>query len=276
MCPLDEAHLLAEVASSVFGLSLGPGRFRWLAAALKTVLVREAGEIEAVDRLAAALGRTLDHLGDRRIHPGDGILSDFLVTAGQVLSQTLSVLRDLDVPEGSKAKRLRVLRAADNLAADVSAAADPPDGHVAWVDDGEGVNLRMAPIDVGPLLDEHLFRVRPAVLTSATLSVGGRVEPTAWSLGLRDVGDRVVRHPPQSPAAVPVHAIAVQLDQRRRRGPQLPARNQIEDRPLGVALARDSLDARAHDVSIGMSRASGQGAAARADRVEAKPPRPSP
>src|SRR5262249_29310746 len=39
--------------------------------------------------------------------------------------------------------------------------------------------LRVAPLDVGGLLAERVFRPRTVVLTSATLAVGGAVEPVA-------------------------------------------------------------------------------------------------
>jgi ATP-dependent DNA helicase DinG len=46
------------------------------------------------------------------------------------------------------------------------------------------VVLRVAPLQVGGLLHDALFSQRTAVLTSATLTLGGRFEPVAAHLGL--------------------------------------------------------------------------------------------
>src|SRR5207248_5421924 len=53
------------------------------------------------------------------------------------------------------------------------------EGQVYWVEtsgeQGQRLTLASAPIDVGPALREHLFgKVPTVVLTSATLSAGGR------------------------------------------------------------------------------------------------------
>src|SRR5262249_3891942 len=49
--------------------------------------------------------------------------------------------------------------------------------------------LRVAPLDVGGLLAERVFRRRTVVLTSATLAVGGSFEPLARQWGLPPEGD---------------------------------------------------------------------------------------
>src|SRR5262249_30554272 len=48
--------------------------------------------------------------------------------------------------------------------------------------------LRVAPLDVGGLLAERVFRRRTVVLTSATLALGGSVEPLARQWGLPPEG----------------------------------------------------------------------------------------
>ena len=48
--------------------------------------------------------------------------------------------------------------------------------------------LRVAPLDVGGLLAERVFRRRTVVLTSATLAVGGSFEPLARQWGLPPEG----------------------------------------------------------------------------------------
>jgi ATP-dependent DNA helicase DinG len=80
----------------------------------------------------------------------------------------------------------RVLAAFD---ADIAARPD-----VVWMDRPAGDDsrrpptLRIAPLDVGGLLAERVFRRRTVVLTSATLALGGTFEPLARQWGLPPPG----------------------------------------------------------------------------------------
>jgi ATP-dependent DNA helicase DinG len=60
------------------------------------------------------------------------------------------------------------------------------DDDVIWTaaEDRRGVVLRVAPLHVAQLLRKALFDQRTVVLTSATLTLGGRFEPVAIGLGL--------------------------------------------------------------------------------------------
>lgn len=70
---------------------------------------------------------------------------------------------------------------------------EPSPDDVVWVEAGprrenQRITLRSAPIDVGKVLKPKLFgRLRSAVLTSATLSVGGEFEHLKHRLGLADL-----------------------------------------------------------------------------------------
>jgi ATP-dependent DNA helicase DinG len=60
--------------------------------------------------------------------------------------------------------------------------------------------LRVAPLEVGPILRERLFGERTVTLTSATLALGGSFTPLASQWGLSTPGGS---DPPQTPPAVP-------------------------------------------------------------------------
>ncbi|MBX5476501.1 MAG: hypothetical protein IRZ18_05170, partial [Clostridia bacterium] len=97
-------------------------------------------------------------------------------------------------------------------------------GWAAWLEgDGRQAALRAAPVEVGARLREALFeRVSSAVLTSATLSVAGRLDAFARRLGLDALGDRVETVTVASPFAYREQAlIAVPTD--------LPRVPQVED-----------------------------------------------
>jgi len=107
-----------------------------------------------------------------------------LTPAGRdLLARVRAVLSALDdVRETAD----RVLGAFD---ADIAARPD-----VVWMDrpaaddSRRPPTLRVAPLDVGGLLAERVFRRRTVVLTSATLALGGSFEPLARQWGLPPPG----------------------------------------------------------------------------------------
>ncbi len=87
-----------------------------------------------------------------------------------------------------RSRRDRALLAAGHLAADLTRLGALTDDEVAWVDGSRSApSLRVAPIDVAPLLAERLWGEVTGVLTSATVPLGlpGR-------LGLPGEGDQVL------------------------------------------------------------------------------------
>jgi len=93
------------------------------------------------------------------------------------------------------------------FAAEISARLE-----VVWLDrpaseeSSRPDTLRVAPLQVGGLLAERLFKPRTVVLTSATLTLGGSFEPLArqWGLPQLSTPDRVAQAavpPPDAPGA---------------------------------------------------------------------------
>ncbi|WP_034265609.1 ATP-dependent DNA helicase [Actinospica robiniae] len=75
---------------------------------------------------------------------------------------------------------------------------------VVWLDRGErSTALRIAPLSVAQQLRHRLFARTPAVLTSATLKIGGDFDNVAGSLGLyaAERADRLEARPERAPAA---------------------------------------------------------------------------
>jgi ATP-dependent DNA helicase DinG len=73
-------------------------------------------------------------------------------------------------------------------------------GHVYWAERGGRrqtiVTLRSAPIDVAPELRRHLFGCGTSVVcTSATLAIGGRIEPFAARIGADQARADIVQSP---------------------------------------------------------------------------------
>ncbi|MGA2519400.1 MAG: ATP-dependent DNA helicase [Acidimicrobiales bacterium] len=78
-----------------------------------------------------------------------------------------------DGPADDAARRNRARVALGHLVEEMAVAATPGEGQVAWIEatgpGGRTPNLRVAPIEVGPLLAERLWPEVSAVLTSATI-----------------------------------------------------------------------------------------------------------
>ncbi|MGH9063606.1 MAG: ATP-dependent DNA helicase [Acidimicrobiales bacterium] len=198
----DEAHQLEDVATASLGLEVSGGRLRSLARLSRAALGRDQAQ-PAADLEAAGdrLDEVLTPLAGQRLPTAIGPpVAGALELATERLSRLVSALRraspaqgalalDLGTPSGSMADppRARALLAATDLAADLAKLADLGQDDVAWVEGqwggtaGGGVGgtaglrlptLRVAPIEVGPVLAKRLWGTVTAVLTSATIPPG--------------------------------------------------------------------------------------------------------
>ncbi|MGL6096593.1 MAG: ATP-dependent DNA helicase [Fimbriiglobus sp.] len=193
----DEAHTLEDVAADHLGLSVSQGGVEYVLNQLlaprgnKGVLAAH-GDAESFQKVEAARQATERffaavhswHAGQSRgtgrvRQPGvvrDVVSEDLgkLSSALRKIANSLSSDED-QIELTSRADRL------DGIALSVKQwLAQDLAGQVYWVDVRTGgraprVNLASAPIEVGPALKEQLYDKVPAViLTSATLSAGGR------------------------------------------------------------------------------------------------------
>jgi ATP-dependent DNA helicase DinG len=194
----DEAHDVEEVMTDSLGVEIGPGRFRALAATARPLLEPATSggvdPVDAVSDLGDLLQRTLGPLVGQRVPSaflgGDGNpsvrgptsepgLSEVVELASGRVGRLVDGLRraereagdDESAAQGSR--RDRVLLAAGHLAADLARMSTLTEDEVAWVDGGtRSPSLRISPIDVGPLLSEHLWGAVTGILTSATVPIG--------------------------------------------------------------------------------------------------------
>jgi ATP-dependent DNA helicase DinG len=189
---VDEAHKLAETASRVFGVEIRHGRGKTIAGVCKGLVKDEllAEVIAADDRLLAEL---LSFTETGPVDPSVGnlniALDDYLTAVRTVARKVSGVIVAVTQPkEAEKKKRAaNVLSGAiEDLTAVLRTGEDEDNDDVVWVE-GDGQRkpiLKMAPVDVGPLLDRYLFQRRTVALCSATLTVGGDFDATAEELGL--------------------------------------------------------------------------------------------
>jgi len=201
---LDEAHLLEDVATHYFGVSVSSYRLEELARDVERELkaarmdARDVlREVEAVRTRADRLFRTLARGAGRRLLPG--WMTEAVGEEATALLLRLEGLRGaiLAVPERPESLTALAGRAQELRQHLQFVFAADDDAHVFFVElRGRGVSLKATPIDVSARLRETLFgRVRAAVLTSATLTVDGRFDYVKARLGLRDADELLLPSP---------------------------------------------------------------------------------
>ncbi|MBL9189224.1 MAG: ATP-dependent DNA helicase [Opitutaceae bacterium] len=213
---LDEAHTVPEVATANFGLALSSyGVERALKFLFnprtKRGLFRKLGGPEAqqlvVDALEAAK-QFFDFLAATLLAPraivrvrAEGVAEPLLDGPLGALHRLLAKLADKLEDGRDRDELLEQRQRIKALQAGVNEWLTLGDkGHVYWAERGGRkqtiVSLRSAPIDVAPELRKHLFGCGTSVVcASATLAMGGRIEPFAARIGADDARAEVVESP---------------------------------------------------------------------------------
>ncbi|MGK2348752.1 ATP-dependent DNA helicase [Actinomyces sp. W5033] len=193
---VDEAHELADRVRAQGTVTLSAGAVARVAATARAqagVLV--TGLEEAGQHLQLALAELPDGRLTEGVPPGLRAALVLLGTAGQ---EVLTGVREAAKATGAaEAGGLALARTAvaDMIAAVERITSDSVDTRrdVAWVErprmGAEPPRLTLAPVDVAGSVAGTLLDGRAAVLTSATLSLGGSFEPMARALGL-NLADR--------------------------------------------------------------------------------------
>ncbi|MBI5691207.1 MAG: ATP-dependent DNA helicase [Verrucomicrobia bacterium] len=213
---LDEAHTVPEVATENFGLALSSyGVDR----ALKFLfnprnqrgLLRRLGGAEARQAVIDALDASrqfFDFVGSALLSSRPvarvrepGAAEPLLDRPLDALTRLLGKLADRLEDGRERDELLEQRQRLKGLQAGVTEWLNLGDsGHVYWAErTGRSqtiVTLRSAPIEVAPHLRRHLFgRGTSVVCTSATLAIGGQVEPFAARVGAEEARAVLVKSP---------------------------------------------------------------------------------
>jgi ATP-dependent DNA helicase DinG len=221
----DEAHELEDVAGSYFGVNVSAGRFEELARDLEAVVEKNPGASPGV--LSAAQGvRERGSFFFGLLPPGEGRFSfetrkEFLEENGDeylgVMRALNRVTSELEQWRDRPDDAFLLGRRAEEIRAALGFAMESEDPNtVFWIERRgtqgpptrsrkggapslgmtrrrEHVALQATPIDVSQILREYLFaRLDTAVLTSATLAVGGGFDYVENRLGLDNARELVV------------------------------------------------------------------------------------
>jgi len=220
----DEAHELEDVAGNYFGISVSNLRVEELARDVE-------GSLQHNRMLSASLSGALGSLRERSqfffslLPPGDGRFAfetrrEFLEENGDefvALNQALArVAGELEGLPQKPEEIFNFVRRAQEIQVQLSYAMEAEDRNtVFWIERrGRGfasqkvrgrekatehshgrqnVFLQATPIDVGPILRECLWsKLESAVLTSATLAVGGEFEYIRKRLGMEHARESVL------------------------------------------------------------------------------------
>ena len=192
---VDEAHELVERVRSQSTVSLSAAAVMRVAATARRGASVLVTELESAGR---RLQLSLADLPDGRLRDGPPpVLHEALVVLDAAARQVLA-----DVREAAKAGRkgadaggaggvaLARTAVSDLVGAIERMTSDSVREHrdVAWVErprmGTEPPRLTLAPVDVAASVADSLLGDRAAVLTSATLALGGSFEPMARALGL--------------------------------------------------------------------------------------------
>jgi ATP-dependent DNA helicase DinG len=195
---IDEAHDLVNRVTSAAAAELSTPAIEVAARRCARVLTAEAAA--PLREAAEAAGKVLAGVPAGRIDDLPESLAVVLAAVRGAASACAAQVRSGAGENAEDAERLAAGRAALALLDEVSGTADRvlagfgPDvasrPDVVWLDQPAEPDsrrpptLRAAPLDVGGLLAERLFRRQTVVLTSATLALGGSFEPLARQWGL--------------------------------------------------------------------------------------------
>jgi ATP-dependent DNA helicase DinG len=204
----DEAHELEDVAGSYFGISVSNARFEELCRDVE-------GSLQRNHALSASLSGAVKSLRERSmlffslLPPGEGRFAfenrrEFLEENGdEFLALMQSLQRLVSEMERMPSKPEDVYnfsRRAQELQVQLGFVMESEDRNtVFWIErrrggrDRSNVFLQATPIDVAPILKATLFdNLDCAVLTSATLAVGGGFEYMRRRLGVQHVREVVL------------------------------------------------------------------------------------
>lgn len=213
---LDEAHTVPAVATENFGLSLSSygveralkylfnprtkrGLFGKLGGAQAQQLVVDAFDAsrQFFEFISGSLLATRPVVRVREDGVAEPTLDGPLGALHRMIGKLADQLEDGREREELLDQKQRISGVQSGLTEWLTLADK---GHVYWAERSGRkqtiVALRSAPIDVAPALQKHLFGCRTSVVcTSATLAMGGQIEPFAARMGANEAQAVVVKSP---------------------------------------------------------------------------------
>jgi ATP-dependent DNA helicase DinG len=188
----DEAHAVEDIMSDTVGVEISPGRFVALSAVIRRI-IDDPQLVGSVAELGEGLRDVLgEFAGERLTNPLPDSIQEPLTDARLRLAAANDVLASIDTSnEDAKQRKLRAQTMTGRSIEQLDIAIEGREGYVAFVSGSPtSPRLEVAPLDVGPTMDERVWKRRTAILTSATIpsSLPNRLGIDSASADVVDVG----------------------------------------------------------------------------------------
>jgi ATP-dependent DNA helicase DinG len=184
---VDEAHELADRVSSAAQAELTPDAIERAAKRARPLISPAAAEslAEAADALTVGLGDAPTGRLTGGLPPQ---LAQAVLLLDSATRAALEAIGDVKADDPDPVRKQQAKATLDDLSTTAQRLLDESDHDVAWIeksDLGSGRRaLVVAPLSVAGTLKNNLYEERTVVATSATLTLGGRFDTVARSLGL--------------------------------------------------------------------------------------------
>ena len=183
---VDEAHELADRVSSAAQAELTPEAIERSARRARPLISPEAAETlaEAADALTVGLADTPSGRLTNGLPP---MLAQAVMLLDAATRAVLEGIGEIKNDDPDPVRKQQATAALDELSATAQRLLEESQRDVAWVeksDTGGRPALMVAPLSVAGMLADRLYDERTVVATSATLTLGGRFDTVARSLGL--------------------------------------------------------------------------------------------
>lgn len=210
---IDEAHELTARVTGAASQELSPQQIERLSRSASDWIDDDLA-VELLDVADALTGAIAEAEVGRLTNPHSTAVAA-IARVRDVARKAVSALSPGSSKGGIDAARAAAQGDAREVHETAQRMADLSDADVVWVSERErfGRQLNVAPLSVAGLLRHRVIAGKAAVLTSATLTVGGSFGPMAGQLGLRReeelTDDSGVREPAADPEAVAWRGIDV-------------------------------------------------------------------
>jgi ATP-dependent DNA helicase DinG len=184
---VDEAHELAERVSSAAQAELTPEAVERASRRARPLVSPAAAEAlaEAADSLTVGLG---DIPAGRLTTGLPPLLHQAVLLIDSATRAALDAIGDIKSDDPDPVRKQQAKATLDDISTTAQRLLEENDHDVAWVEKSDLGNGRralvVAPLSVAGTLATSLYDERTVVATSATLTLGGRFDTVARSLGL--------------------------------------------------------------------------------------------
>jgi ATP-dependent DNA helicase DinG len=184
---VDEAHELADRVSSAAQAELTPDAIERAAKRARPLITPANADAlaEAADALTVGLAETPSGRLTTGLPP---LLAQGVILLNSATRAALEAIGEIKGDDPDPVRKQQAKAAFDDLSATAQRLLEESDFDVAWVEKSDLGNGRralvVAPLSVAATLANNLYDDRTVVATSATLTLGGRFDTVARSLGL--------------------------------------------------------------------------------------------